>query len=98
MTDRKEGNSSISVLSPQKVLDLYYLDTRWHILEIGAMLDRMQRGEIAHPDDEASRTDLRAELLREALQILASDSREPDRAERLLTLFTKLDRAHADSL
>lgn len=95
-TDFSSGKStSRQVLSPKRVLDLYYLDTRWHLLEIAAMLDRAQRGEAAVPEDASfsasNAGDLRAKLLREALQVLASDSAEPDRTERLLMLFTKMD-------
>ena len=80
-----------SILTPSQVLGNYYLDTRWHLLETAAMLDRAQRGEAAHPEDESMKTDLRAQLLREALDVLASDSAEPNRTERLLMIFTKLD-------
>jgi len=80
-----------SILTPSQVLANYYLDTRWHLLETAAMLDRAQRGEAAHPEDASMKTDLRAELLREALNVLASDSPEPNRTERLLMIFTRLD-------
>ena len=80
-----------SILTPSQVLGNYYLDTRWHLLETAAMLDRAQRGEAAHPEDESMKTDPRVQLLREALDVLASDSAEPNRTERLLMIFTKLD-------
>ncbi len=104
-----EATNRNQVLTPKRVLDLYYLDVRWHLLEIAAMLDRAQRGAAAHPEDasfsasnagsgsnSASNSgsnsgDLRAELLREAISLLALDSAEPNRTERLLTLFTKMD-------
>lgn len=91
MTASQKTAGAVKILSPQKVLNAYYLDTRWHLLEVAAMLDRSQRAQLAYPEDETMGTDLRAELLRRALTILASDSPEPNRAERLLTLFTELD-------
>ncbi len=91
MTTSSNAASAVKILSPQKVLNAYYLDTRWRLLETAAMLDRLQRGEIAYPEDESAKTDLRANILFRALAILASDSAEPNRTERLLTLFTELD-------
>ncbi|MDO4570508.1 MAG: hypothetical protein Q4D38_09005 [Planctomycetia bacterium] len=90
-------NQKSNILSPKQVLDMYYLDTRWHLMEIGAMLDRAERGAAAHPDDTSLVTDLRAEILREALALLATPSPEPNRAERLGTLFTKLDLRHPEA-
>ncbi len=87
MTESKSSR----ILSPKQVLNTYYLDTRWHLLEVAAMLDRAQRAETAWSEDDTLKTDLRASLLRQALEILASDSPEPNRAERLLGLFTQLD-------
>ena len=84
-----EGKSNI--LTPKQVFDMYYLDVRWHLLEVGAMLDRVDRGNAAHPDTAATGTDLRPELLREALAVLASDSPEPNRVERMQNIFTKMD-------
>lgn len=79
------------ILSPQRVLDLYYLDTRWHLLEIAAMLDRADRGAVAHQDAPSLETDLRMQLLREAIQILATPSFQGNRTERLLEIFSRLD-------
>ncbi len=79
------------ILSPKQVLNTYYLDARWHLLEVAAMLDRAQRAETAWSEDDVLKTDIRASLLHQALEILASDSQEPNRAERLLHLFTQLD-------
>ena len=87
----KNRKMATPILTPSQVLGNYYLDTRWHLLETAAMLDRAQRGEAAHPEDESMKTDPRAQLLREALDVLASDSAEPNRTERLLMIFTKLD-------
>ena len=84
------------VLTPKKVLEMYYLDTRWHVLEIAAMLDRLDRSGIAYPDGTAGvENDLRNTILREALELLARPAAEPNRAERLLNLFSRLDVRHA---
>lgn len=73
--------------TPKQVLDIYFLDIRHILLEIGAMFDRydaaIQRtGE--KPDDPRRR------LLQEAIDLLA-DTTQKDRAEKLLNLFSDLD-------
>lgn len=74
-------------MEPKEILENYYLDTRWHLLEVAAMLDRLQRA--------GGSQELRKQLLDEALALLASETAEPNRTERLLNLFSKLDLRHA---
>jgi hypothetical protein len=72
-----------SPLDARKLLDLYYLDMRCHLLEVAAGLDRIDRAAGA----ETVRQDPRAARLRASLGILASET--PDRAERFLNLFSE---------
>lgn len=66
-----------------KVLDLYYLDNRCSLLELAAFLDRLDRG-----DSQQIQNDPRWQRIRQALDLLASPSETPNRAERLLNLFS----------
>jgi hypothetical protein len=72
-----------SPLEARKLLDLYYLDLRCHLLEVAAGFDRIERA----PGGEAALADPRAVRLRASLDILASKT--PDRAERFLNLFSE---------
>ncbi len=72
------------MLKAPEVLDTYFLDTRCMILEIAATLDRYERGGGSLAED----ADPRLARLREALRILSEPSTRPDRAERLLLLFS----------
>ena len=61
------------------VLDQQYLPTRAKILEIAAVLDRLDRS--------AGEADPRADLLRSALQIVLENS--PERAARVQLLLSR---------
>lgn len=74
------------MLTAEKVLDRYFLDVRCMLLEIAAALDRFDRaGEGREGDGSA---DPRLEKLYESLSVLADRKAAPDRAERLLRLFS----------
>lgn len=68
-----------------QVLDAYYLDVRCMLVEIAATLDRVDR---ADASDTGSSDRQRIDKLYEALAILADKSRQDDRAEALLRLFS----------
>jgi hypothetical protein len=76
------------MLTPAKVLDNDYLDTRCMLIEIAATLDRYDRAARAQgpaqPDD-------RLDQIYQALTLLAEREAAPDRSERLLHLFSALD-------
>lgn len=76
-----------SMLPPVKnageLLDLFYLDMRSAILETAAAFDRLQRAE----NQDAVMRDRRVERLRAACRIASGDA--PDRAERILNLFSE---------
>jgi hypothetical protein len=73
------------MLSPDKVLDHYYLDARCQLLEIAAMLDRYDAGRRAAGDPSE---DKRLEQIYESLALLAQREVTTDRSERLLNLFS----------
>ena len=75
------------MLTAQEVLDKYFLDARCMLLEIAATLDRYDRAGGGQGGSSAS-ADPRLEKLYESLGIVADRSASPDRAERLLTLFS----------
>ena len=71
-----------TVMPAGAVLDRYFLEMRAKVLDVAAALDRIERGE------GAARVagDERLVKLRKAVGILLDD--EPDRAERVLTVFS----------
>jgi hypothetical protein len=66
----------------QSVLDRHYLEIRCRILDLAAMLDRVERS----PDASAQLADLRMELIKQGMNILLSSGN--DRAERVQLLFS----------
>ncbi len=75
------------MLSAAEVLDRYYLETRCQLLEVAATLDRldlaMRRG-----GGQAIAGDARLERLQATLDLLADRQATPDRASRVLRLFS----------
>jgi hypothetical protein len=75
------------MLTAEQVLDKYFLDVRCMLLEIAATLDRFDRaGE--GPESGDGSADPRLEKLYQSLAIVADRKAAPDRAERLLRLFS----------
>ena len=66
----------------QTVLDRHYLELRCGILDLAAMLDRVERS----PSAAAQLADPRIELIRKGIEILLT--RGTDRAERVQILFS----------
>ena len=62
------------------------LNARYHVLELAALLDRLD--EAAKREGRASAADVRLKPLFEALAVVAGKSDRPDRAERILRLYT----------
>jgi hypothetical protein len=75
------------MLTPSKVLDHYYLDTRCMLIEIAATLDRYDR---AAQLEGATAADDRLDQIYQALTLLADRESADDRSERLLNLFSDL--------
>jgi len=65
-------------MTRQQVLDLYFLDARFKLIELAAFLDRVDRAE--------GQTDFRLDAFRKALRELDDD--EPDRARQVLLAFS----------
>ena len=75
------------MLSAPEVLDRYYLETRCQLLEVAATFDRLDLA-AGRDADESVHGDPRLERLRTTLDMLADRDATPDRAERLLRLFS----------
>ncbi len=73
-----------------KVVELYFLEHRAKLIDIASFLDRVDRA----PAD-AGETDFRVEAFRRALSIL--DDGEPQRARRVLELFSDHSRTPIES-
>ena len=61
-------------MTRQQVLDLYFMDARFKLIELAAFLDRVDRGE--------GQADFRLDAFRKALREL--DSNQPERAKHVL--------------
>ncbi len=68
-------------MNSNQILDCEFLQIRAKILEVGAALDRVDRA-----DGDVS-GDQRMQLLRDAIELVASDG--PHRAERIQLLFSR---------
>lgn len=82
------------MLTANEVLGTCFLETRCQLLEIGAMLDRLDRaaaGDAAGDPPAGPAPDPRLAKIYRSLALLAERETTPDRAERLLNLFSDLD-------
>lgn len=75
------------MLQATEVLDHDYLESRCLLLELAAMLDRLDAAR-ARDRADAVASDGRLERIYAALTILADRDAAPDRAERMLRLFS----------
>ena len=77
--------------TPKQVLDAYFLDVRYALLEVAAMFDRYDAA-VARAGETTD--DPRRRLLQDAVRLLADEKygkNQHDRAELLLNLFSDLD-------
>ena len=65
-------------MTRQQVLDLYFMDARFRLIELAAFLDRVDRGE--------GQADFRLDAFRKALREL--DGNTPERAKQVLLAFS----------
>jgi hypothetical protein len=65
-------------MTRQKVLDLYFMDARFRLIELAAFLDRVERAE--------GEADFRLDAFRKALRELDAD--KPERAKQVLLAFS----------
>jgi len=73
--------------TPEQVLDAYFLENRCMLIEIAATLDRYDRAVSRHGTSGGG-DDVRLDKVYESLRILADAEGRPDRAERILNLFS----------
>jgi len=66
------------LMTRQQVLDLYFMDARFRLIELAAFLDRVDRAE--------GQADFRLEALRKALREL--EGNKPERARHVLLAFS----------
>ena len=82
------------MLTANEVLSTCFLETRCQLLEIGAMLDRLDHA-VAENSTGAEAGDALADTrlakIYRSLDLLAERQTTPDRVERLLNLFSDLD-------
>lgn len=76
------GNIMATNAPAQTVLDRHYLEIRCSILDLAAMLDRIERS----ADAPSQMADARMKLIREGIETLLSSG--SDRAERVQLLFS----------
>ena len=70
-------------LPAARALDQYFLEARARLLDLAAILDRIDRGE----NTTATKGDARAARIRQALEVLASE--KPNRAELIQQIFSQ---------
>lgn len=74
------------MLSPQQVIDEYYLSFRLKLLEIGAIMDRLDRAAESHGGTHSE--DPRWSRCLQAMELLNDASASPDRAEQIALIFS----------
>ncbi len=65
-------------MTRQQVLDLYFMDARWKLIDLAAFIDRVDRAD--------GQEDFRMKAFREALGELTKNN--PDRARQVLLAFS----------
>jgi hypothetical protein len=75
------------MLTAGQVLNNYFLETRCQLLELAATLDRYDRAVPRAPAGPPP-PDPRLQKIYQSLTLLADGNTTPDRAERLLNLFS----------
>ena len=75
------------MLSPSQVVDEYYLEVRVRLLEIGAIMDRLDRAQ-SQTSEEGIYDDPRWQQCLKSLELLNAPSEKGDRAEQIALLFS----------
>ena len=78
----RNGTPSVAPLPSRSALDAYFLEARCRLLDLAAILDRIDRG----ADSAQLENDPRLQRIRQALQVLHDES--DARAERIQQLFS----------
>lgn len=76
------------MLSPQQVIDAYFLEARHQLLEVAALLDRYDAA-VGRAGGNGAVSDVRLAALRAALAVLAERQPAGERTVALLELFAK---------
>jgi hypothetical protein len=76
-----------AMLTAGQVLNNYFLETRCQLLELAATLDRYDRAVPRAP--AGAPPDPRLQKIYQSLTLLADGNTTPDRAERVLNLFSE---------
>ena len=71
-------------MTAKEVIDAYFIENRWRILEIAAFFDRVDRSK----DPEIGKADFRYKALKRALNVLLESEKE--RTEALQRSFSDL--------
>lgn len=87
---RFERGKQADMLKPTEVLEKDFLDTRCMLLEIAAMLDRLDAA-ARREQTPVPAEDPRLQQIHQALQLLTERETTADRVERLLHLFSEKD-------
>ena len=77
------------MLNAKQLMDKEFLETRCMLIEIAATLDRIDRAQ-QRDEDPSAANDTRLEILYRAIDLIGQREATPDRAERMLNLFTEL--------
>ena len=81
------------MLSPEQVVDTYFLEARHMLLEIAALLDRSDASEArsgGHPGNgRGTAAEAKLAVLREALGVLREQGPTQERTVALLELFAR---------
>jgi len=78
------------MLSPQQVVDTYFLEARHMLLEIAALLDRHEAAVARTGDAGGPAAAAKFAMLREALAVLHRQPAAGERTVALLELFAKV--------
>ncbi len=77
------------MLNAKQVLDKEFLETRCMLIEIAATLDRLDRAR-SRDGNTAMAKEARLDIIYRAIDLISQRDASPDRAERILNLFTEL--------
>ena len=90
MIQKFHPSAVFAMLTPQQVVETYFLEARHQLLEIAALLDRHDAA-VAHAgaNGRPGAADAKLAALREALAILAAERSGQERTVSLLELFAR---------
>ncbi|MFM7207216.1 MAG: hypothetical protein ACKO4T_11185 [Planctomycetaceae bacterium] len=78
------------MLSPDQVVETYFLEARHQLLEIAALLDRLDAAVAREGRGPGSAATAKLSALREALRMLSAERPGPERTVALLERFAQV--------